>query len=177
MKKSKTVTPPKPAALTDKELAARNDAALARVDMMDDPDKLRNLMANADRMGVEKVRDAAFRRLTTVLANGEPGSVEHDFWQTIHAFEELLKDERGKTVRLSRTRQKIARVGERKTLADFAEATKETQGFEMLMARHMPELTGEAIILRHPDDFDAATRDAATARLEGAGVDVATLGA
>ena len=80
MKKSKTVTPPKPAALTDKELAARNDAALARVDIMEDPDKLRNLMANADRMGVEKVRDAAFRRLTTVLANGEPGSVEHDFW-------------------------------------------------------------------------------------------------
>ncbi|WP_299812907.1 hypothetical protein [uncultured Jannaschia sp.] len=177
MKKSKAAAPPKPAALTEKELAARNDAALARVGAMDDPGKIRNLIANADRMGVGNVRDAAFRRLATVLAEGEPGSVEHDFWQTIHAFEELLKDERGKTVRLSRTRQKIARVGERKTLADFAEATKETQGFELLMARHMPELTGEAIILRHPDDFDAATRDAATARLEGAGVDVATLGA
>ncbi len=80
-------------------------------------------------------------------------------------------------MRLSRTRMKIGRVGEVKTLADFANATKETQGFEMLMERGMPELTGEAIILRHPEDFDDETRAAAAARLEGAGVDPGSLAA
>jgi hypothetical protein len=183
MSKSRQKTaPPSPPAPTAAQVAARDAAALARVDAMDDPGKLRNLMANADRMGVPAVRDAAFRRLALVQAAGaprdggaEPGSVAHDFWRTIFAFEQLLLEERGKTIRLSRTRQKIARVGEARTLADFAEATKETRGFEMLMARGLPEMTGEAIILRHPEDFDEDTRAAAAARLEGAGVDVAAL--
>lgn len=165
------------AAAETARLKARDDAALARVAEMDDPDKLRALMANAVRLGVPEVRDAAFRRLAYVQPAAEPGTVEHDFWQTIFAFEQLLKEERGKTVRLSRTRMKIGRVGEVKTLADFANATKETQGFEMLMERGMPELTGEAIILRHPEDFDDETRAAAAARLEGAGVDPGSLAA
>ncbi len=163
---------PDPAAPTPAQIAARDAAALDRVAGMDDPDRLRALMANAERLGVTAVRDAAFRRLAYVQPEAEPGTVAHDFWQTIHAFEQLLKEERGKTVRLSRTRMKIGRVGEVKTLADFADATKETRGFEMLMERNLPEMTGEAVILRHPTDFDDETRDAATARLTAAGVDV-----
>ncbi|CUH39712.1 hypothetical protein JSE7799_02440 [Jannaschia seosinensis] len=175
MKKSKTPAKPVRAASTEKEIAARDAAALARIEAMDDPDKLRNLMANAERMGVMPVRNAAFRRLALIQTPGDPGSVAHEFWQTIHAFEQLLREERGKAVRLTRIRQKIARVGEVRALADFASATEETQGFETLMARDLPEMTGEAIILRHPDDFDAPTCDAARARLESAGFDPATL--
>ena len=182
MKKSKSPAKPVPKAMTDKEVAARDSAALARVETMDDPDKLRNLMANAERMGVMPVRDAAFRRLAVVQteeakSDAEPGSVEYDFWQTIFAFEQLLKDERGKAVRLTKTRTKVTRNGVVKALSDFADVTADLSGFDTLMARGMPELTGEAVILRHPDDFDEATRDAAKARLEGAGVDPATLAA
>jgi hypothetical protein len=88
-----------------------------------------------------------------------------------HAFEHLLTEERGKTTRLPRTRQKVARVGMQQTLADWAVATQETDGFRMLLDRGMPELSGEAVILRNADHFAPDMVAAARARLELAGVD------
>lgn len=140
-----------------------------------DPDKLRKFRENAQRLGVPKVEEAAFRRLVEVLPEETPGSIEHDFWKTIHAFEEILRDERGKTVRLSRTRQKIDRVGVRQTLVDFAVSKKPTEGFDMLIQRGLPELTGEALVLKHSAHFDGQVVEAAKARLVAAGVDIAKL--
>ena len=45
------------------------------------------------------------------------------------------------------------------------------------MARGWSDMTGEAVILRHADAFDEPVRKAAMARLEGAGVDPATIAA
>lgn len=85
----------------------------------------------------------------------KPGTIEHDFWQTIHAFEHVLSEQRGGTTRLARTRQKVARVGEVQTLQDWAMSAKSTEGFTMLLERNMPVLTGEAIVLRHARRFAA----------------------
>lgn len=149
---------------------------LASIAAETDPTKLRKFRENAQRLGVAEVDDAAFRRLLEILPEETPGSIEHDFWKTIHAFEEVLRDERGKTVRLSRTRQKIARVGVKQTLIDFATSKAPTDGFNMLIERGLPELTGEALVLKHSEHFDPAVLDAARSRLEGAGVDIAKLG-
>lgn len=158
------------------EAKARREAnALVQVAKIDDPAGLRKMIANAERLDVPSVRDAAFRRLAAIQAEGEEGSVEFDFWRTIHAFEEALRDERGKAVKLTKTRAKIKRVGEVAALADFPVAPDAASGFEMLIARGMPEMTGEAIILRHPDAFDSETRINATKRLEEAGIDIAAL--
>jgi hypothetical protein len=89
---------------------------LALIAICDDPEKLRSWITNARKGGDDRIADAAFRRLISVLPKEKPGAVEHDFWQTIHAFEHVLSEERGKTTRLARTRQKVARVGEVQTL-------------------------------------------------------------
>ena len=152
-----------------------NSKAIAIIDSSNDPKQLRRFIENARRMNAPDVREAAFRRLVEILPEEDPGSVEHDFWRSIHALEQVLLEERGKTVRLSRTRQKIARVGVMQTLRDFAAKTSPTQGFEMLLERGMPELTGEAIVLRHTDLFETDVVVAARTRLEAAGVDVEQL--
>ncbi|WP_292963566.1 hypothetical protein [Nitrobacter sp.] len=77
-----------------------------------------------------------------------------------------MSDEREKTTRLARTRQKVARVGEIQTLKDWALSEKSTDGFAMLLERNMPELTGEAIVLRHPQHFAPEVVAAARNRLE-----------
>jgi hypothetical protein len=172
MSKTKTPPAPKPAALTDKELAARNDAALARVEAMDDPEKLRNLMANADRMNVAPVRDAAFRRLALVqtadTSEAEPGTLDHDALQTIFAYEQLVREQLGKAKRMTRSRMKMTKSGAANALADFPKATEDFTAFDTLRERGLEDLTGEAVILRHPDAFDQPTRDAAQARLDAA---------
>lgn len=145
---------------------------LALIAACHDAGKLRNWIANARNENQKEIEEAAFRRLVDILPKEAPGTVEHDFWRTIHAFELMLSEERGKTTRLGRTRQKVARVGVIETLRDWAMASKSTDGFDMLIERNMPELTGEAIISRHGERFDAAVMAAATKRLEDAGVDV-----
>jgi hypothetical protein len=141
----------------------------------EDPEKLRGIVKNARERGAPELADAAFRRLISILPQERPGTIEHDFWQTIHAFEHALTEERGKTTRLTRTRQKVARVGVVKTLEDWALSRTKTDGFKMLLERGMPELTGEAIVLRHGSQFNAQVIIAARERLESAGVDVAAL--
>ncbi len=180
MKKSKAPAAPGPKTLTEKEVGERNRAALARVQEMDEPDKLRNLMANADRMGVGAVGEAAFRRLALIQTeegDAAPGSLEHDLWQTIFAYEQLQREARGRAVRLTKTRTKLTKSGAVKALETFAEATDDMGAFATLTGRGWSDMTGEAVILRHPAEFDEATREAATARLEAAGVDPATLAA
>jgi len=149
--------------------------ALALIESCDDAEKLRVWITNARKSGEDGVAEAAFRRLIAVLPKEKPGTIEHDFWQTIFAFEHVLSEERGKTTRLARTRQKVARVGEIQTLKDWALSSVKTDGFAMLLERNMPELTGEAIVLRHANSFEAAVVAAAQRRLEEAGVDVTSL--
>jgi hypothetical protein len=148
---------------------ARILEAIARCD---DPDLLRQWWENAKRSGELEVAEAAFRRLIAILPADRPGTVEHEFWAMIHAFEQILSSERGRTTRLSRTRQKVARDGVAKTLADWACDRHVTDGFRMLLDRGIPELTGEAIVLRHAREFPQDVVAAARRRLLDAGVDV-----
>lgn len=145
---------------------------LAFIAKCKDPAELRGIITNATKHEAEEVRLAAFLRLIEIVPEEKPGSVEHDFWRSITAFEHLRTVANGKTTRLSRTRQKVKRVGILKVLEDFA-LGRETEGYETLMELEMPELTGEAIILRHEAAFSAEAVAAARSRLFSAGVDIA----
>lgn len=154
---------------------AGHSKILAFIAHCDDAEKLKLLIKNSRDRGASAVADAAFRKLIAIVPSQHPGTVEHDFWQTIHAFEHLLTEERGKTTRLSRTRQKVARVGVVQTLLEWALGEKRTEGFKMLLDRGLPELTGEAVVLRHPGRFEPQVVAAARRRLTDAGIDVSTL--
>lgn len=148
---------------------------LSLIEKSSNEKSLRNWIANARRLNEAEIEKAALRRLIEILPQEEFGSLEWDFWRTIYAFEHVLTDERGRTTRLSRTRQKIARDGVEATLKQWALDKAVTQGFIMLMERNMPDLLGEAIILRHPARFEKNVQAAARARLIGAGVDLGEL--
>ena len=135
-----------------------------------DPKKLRQIAANAHRNGEEEVRRTAMLRLYEVLPSEKQGTLEYDVWQSIYALEGELSYERGKTTRLTRTRQKIVRDGEQTTVADLV-LGKVSEGFRMLVDRNLPELTFEAVALKHTDRFDERVLAAAGQRLSEAGYD------
>ncbi len=134
------------------------------VEGCDDPKLLRQLIANARRLKADDLVAAAFRKLVSIVPDEKPGTIEYDFWCTIQAFEQLLSEERGKTIRLSRTRQKLARVGVVNILSDFA-TSRPTDGFLMLAERDMLDLAGETLVAKYPDRFAPETVAAAASRL------------
>lgn len=132
--------------------------------------KLRNWVRNAEREGAVAVADAARRRIIEVEASIYTDSSNDplvlNFWKSISALEFALTEERGKTIRLSRTRQKIARVGVHQTLADLALQPTASDGYFLLRDRGMLDLSAEAVVLRFPDRFDSDVLKAARDRLE-----------
>ena len=148
---------------------------LAFIAKCDDPRKLKKIMLNARAKRESEVADAAFERLIGIVPAEKPGTVEYEFLRTINAFELLLTDERKKTTKLSRTRQKIDRVGIMRTLVDLTMSPKPSAGFEMLIERKMPHYTAEALVLRHISKFDPAVVAAARTRLKKAGISPAAI--
>jgi hypothetical protein len=134
-----------------------------------DPVKLRNWIANARREGAKVVEDAAVRRLITLGAKKyvetNDDKLVLDFWKSIIALEFALTDERGKTTRLARTRQKIGRVGVKKTLVDLTMSSKPSEGYFLLRDRNMLEMSAEAVVLRHTSLFADNVVQAATKRM------------
>jgi hypothetical protein len=146
--------------------------AISTIESCVDPKSLRQIAANARKMGEPTVERAALLRLYEILPSDAPGTFEHDAWRSIYALEGTLTNERGKTTRLGRTRQKIARVGELVTIRDLIMRAKPSEGFAMLIERQMTDLTFEAVALRHPERFDGLVLDAAAVRLRSVGVQV-----
>ncbi|MGE4432234.1 MAG: hypothetical protein AB7E05_16005 [Sphingobium sp.] len=142
--------------------------ALLFIEGCHDPAKLRQIATNAARQGNEIVEHAARLKLYASLPKEQPGTFEYDVWQSIYCLEDNLALERGKTIRLSRTRQKIARDGEHKAVADLIMG-KQAAGFDMLIERNMPDLTFEAVAIRHGHLFDAQVIESARKRLDSAG--------
>ena len=144
---------------------SKNQKLLDIIATCDDEKKLRNWISNANREGAEEVEDAAIEIRAAKDIDDPNDPVALDFWKSITALENELSEERGKTIRLSRTRQKIARVGVEKTLADLALQAQPSDGYHLLKARGMLDLSAEAVVLRYPKRFAQEVLEAAQLRL------------
>ncbi len=147
--------------------------ALTMIETSTDPERLRSIGVNARKLGEFDVARRADLKLYQVLPKEAPGTLEYDVWKSIHALEGTLTQEREKTTRLSRTRQKITAVGELETIKALVMKPKPSEGFHMLIEREMSELTFEAVVLRHPEQFDEIVLSAAKVRLIDAGILIA----
>jgi hypothetical protein len=95
----------------------------------------------------------------------------------MRALEEALIEESGRTKRLSRTRQKLSRVGVRQTLADLALKPQPSLGFMKLLEFNMADMSAEALILKYRKEFDEAVVTAAERRLAAHDLPIPTAGA
>jgi hypothetical protein len=131
-----------------------------------DRKKLRNWMANARRLGRDDVYRAALRQLCRVEGRNIDDPLESDFAIVMRALEEALTYEARKTRRLNRTRQKLNRVGVRKTIADLALTRTPSSGFLKLVEFGMIDMSAEALILKYRHEFEQNVIEAAAKRLK-----------
>jgi hypothetical protein len=140
-----------------------------------DPDKLRKLAANARRLGETKLALDCQLRIAELAGQKFDDVLEREFWMAVSCAEEFKTEENGRTTRMARTRQKHKRVGALQCLIDWAEDPKVTDGFHILLAAGRPDMTGEAIVVRHPEKFAPETVAMATQKLAAHGVDLSSL--
>lgn len=136
---------------------------------LDDPVKLRNLMANAIRLGREDIAFRCRTRIAELHGQQFDAGIDREFWTAIVVAEEIVTARNKRTTRLTRTRQKIGRVGVLETVADLARKEGVSEGFNILVGGGRSDLTAEAIVLRHAELFDAETIENATRKLREAG--------
>jgi hypothetical protein len=130
-----------------------------------DPADLRTLMTNAKRLGRDDIWREAFQRLCALEGADQTEPLHRDFYQTLAAYEQLLSQKNGRATRASRTRMKLKSKGVVQCLADWVLSKTPTEGYELLMASGLPEMTGEQIVLNHPEQFPADVVAAAKSRL------------
>jgi hypothetical protein len=134
-----------------------------------DSAKLRQCIKNTKDRGRMDVYWQAFRRLCQVEGLNFDDPLERDFYSTLAAYEELLGEKNGRTTRAARTRQKLERKGVIQCLEDRAMATAPTDGFKLLIAAGLVELTGEYLVLKYPAYFSAEAQRRSRHRLEQTG--------
>ena len=140
-----------------------------------DPRLVRNLLENAKKRGRADIVLKCQARLAHLEGAKYSSQLEREFWTAVAAAEELATLRNGKTIRLSRTRQKAARVGFNQCLEDWAFHKGTTDGFDLLVEGGYPELTGEAIVIRYPDEFSEAAVKAAKKRLLDHGIELSRI--
>jgi hypothetical protein len=142
---------------------------IEQIERCSEPGLLKTWIANAARQGNAEVERAARLRLYAILPSATPGTLEYDVWQSIYALEDLEARKKGKTIRLQRTRNMIKDKGEAGTVAHLVRKKTASAGFDMLMDYKLPDLTFEALVLKHQDAFEEDVIEAARARLDGIG--------
>jgi hypothetical protein len=104
---------------------------------------------NAKRLGRNDVYRGVSAALIWARIASAEDPLEAEFAAVMRALEEALTEESGRTKRLSRTRQKLNRVGVRQTLADLALKPRPSLGFMKLLEFNMADMSAEALILKH----------------------------
>ena len=138
---------------------------------VNDPKLLRNLMQNAEKAGMPDLVLKCQIRIAQLAGQQFDDALEREFWVAVATAEELATQKNGRTTRLSRTRQKVKRVGVIQCLVDWASDPLTTQGFQILVNGGHPEPTGEAIVIRHADKFPNSAVSSALEKLRKAGVE------
>lgn len=129
------------------------------------PADLRTLMTNAKRLGRDDIWREAFRRLCELEGADQTDPLHRDFYETLAAYEHLLSQKNGRATRASRTRLKLKSKGVIQCLEDWVTSKTPTEGYELLTANGLTEMTGESLVLKYPEQFSADAVAAAKARL------------
>ncbi len=132
------------------------------------PESCRIVMERAKARGLDEVYSAVFRRYCELVghdADDPTDPLVRGFHEMLAAYEQLLTEKNGRTTSASRTRQKIGNKGVYQSLIEWTNAKTETEGFKLLVAKGLPEFTGEYLVAKHATRFPPDIVERATERL------------
>ncbi len=135
-----------------------------------DPEKLRKLMANAVRLGYDDLAFGCQLRIAELAGAEHEAGVERAFWTSLVAAEEFRTAENGRATKLIKVRAKHKKFGAVRVLSEQVMTPDLSDGFDKLVAHGRGDLTGEAIVVGHEDEFSIDSVNAARKKLMDHGV-------
>ena len=129
-------------------------------------EKIRSLMANAERLGENEVVKRCKKRIFEIAGNEGETEIEIRLFQALAAYEEILREKHNKAVRANYTKRKIKNKGVIQTLTDWALDKKVTPGFEALVSQGLEDFTGEKIVIDFAEEFPVEVVDSASIKLK-----------
>ena len=84
---------------------------------------------------------------------GAATAAEREALQAVYAYERVISEKRGKTVRATRTWQMIKRHGLIPAIERVVKRKDVTTGYKALVEMGMSDLAFEAVVCRHPSVF------------------------
>ncbi len=98
--------------------------------------------------------------------HGATSAAEREALQAVYAYERVLCEKRGKTVRASRTWQMIKRHGIITAVERAVNRKDVTSGYKALVEMGMSDFAFEAVVCRHPSVFSTEALKRSRERLE-----------
>ena len=129
-------------------------------------EKIRSLMANADRLGEDELVKKCKKRIFEIAGNEGKTEIEIRLFQALAAYEEILREKHNKAVRANYTKRKIKNKGAIQTLTDWALDKKVTPGFEALVSQGLEDFTGEKIVIDFAEEFPVEVVESASIKLK-----------
>ena len=111
---------------------------------------------------------AARRRAVELRAaqHGATNAAEREALQAVYAYERVLCEKHGRTVRASRTWQMIKRHGIIVAAERAVNRKDVTSGYKALVEMGMHDFAFEAVVCRHPSVFSAEALERSRKRLK-----------
>lgn len=135
-----------------------------------DPDKLRKLMANAVRLGYADLAFGCQMRIAELAGAAHSDAIDRAFFTSLVAAEEFRTADNGRSTKLINIRARHKKFGAVRVLSDMMMAPEVSDGFAKLVEHERSDLTGEAIVLDHEEQFSVDVVNAARKKLLGHGV-------
>jgi|SRR3954463_2148248 hypothetical protein len=127
---------------------------------------LRTLMVNAKRLGRDDIWSEALRRLCVLEGDGQSDPLHRGFYEVLAAYEQLLSEKNARATRATSIRLKVRNKGVVHCLEEWATSKTPIEGYDILVAKGLSELTGEHLVLKYPEQFSPKAVAAAKARVE-----------
>jgi hypothetical protein len=99
--------------------------------------------------------------------HGAQSLAEREALKAVYAYEEVLSVKRGRRTPAARTWQMIKRHGVIRAVERAVDRTADASGYTALVQMGMLDLSFEAVVLRHPESFNAHAVARAKERLAG----------
>ena len=135
-----------------------------------DPEKLRKLMANAVRLGYTDLAFGCQMRIAELAGAAHADAVERAFFTGLVAAEEFRTADNGRATKLINIRARHKKFGAVRVLSDLMMAPDLSDGFAKLVEHKRSDLTAEAIVLEHEEQFSVDVVNAARKKLIDQGV-------